>query len=75
MRLFKSLKIVVVMLLLTSPLGLLADPPDPGGGPGGDPVNGSAPIDGGSIIFIASAMVYGWRKTNGTFILQKNNGR
>lgn len=52
--------ITILSLVCTS---VYADqPPDPGGGPGGEPVGGGAPIGGGLIITMILAAAYGTRK-------------
>jgi len=37
---------------------LIADPPDPGGGPGGDPMGGAAPIGNGLYILFVAGFAY-----------------
>lgn len=38
------------------------EPPDPGGGPGGDPVGGGSPVGGGLIILATLGVAYGVKK-------------
>lgn len=54
--------ITILSLVITSANADTPDPPDPGGGPGGDPVGGGAPIEGGLVISIILAAAYGSRK-------------
>lgn len=58
--------LIAIMVFLCSPLfinSIFADqPPDPGGGPGGEPVGGGAPIGGGLIIMAALGVAYGTKK-------------
>ena len=65
---------IVVTIFLLSPLflgHLLADnPPDPGGGPTGDPVGGGTPIGGGVVMLISLGVGYGLKKV---YNLKKNN--
>jgi len=60
------IRLIAVLLFLCSPLfinNIFADqPPDPGGGPTGDPVGGGAPIGGGLIIMAVLGAVYGTKK-------------
>jgi hypothetical protein len=57
-------KIHLVVLFMFLGLGLMADPPDPDGpGSGGGPLpGGGAPVDGGSVMLLTLAAVYGARK-------------
>jgi hypothetical protein len=55
--------LAITMLLIMVSISTFADlPPDPGGGAGGQPVGGGAPLDGGLIISIVMAALYGFRK-------------
>jgi len=58
--------LIAIIVFLCSPL-FLADvfadqPPDPGGGPTGDPVGGGSPIGGGLIIMTVLGAAYGTKK-------------
>jgi hypothetical protein len=66
----KIKQIIAIMILLTIPLWMTAQPPHPnnGGGtpgPGNVPVGGNpcgAPIDGGLSILLAMGLAYGAKK-------------
>ena len=60
----KTLKIILILaLFVLTTTGLFADnPPDPGGGPTGDPVGGGSPIGGGLIVMMISGLLYGTRR-------------
>jgi hypothetical protein len=60
-RRFVILAIALILIMVST--NSFADlPPDPGGDPGGPPVGGGAPLDGGLIISIIMAALYGFRK-------------
>ncbi|MCB0805740.1 MAG: hypothetical protein KDC05_08060 [Bacteroidales bacterium] len=56
----------VVLLFLLVPVftgQLSADnPPDPGGGPTGDPVGGGSPVGSGLVILMSLGATYGMKK-------------
>jgi len=60
MKMVLKLSFIFLFIFFTAPL--IADPPDPesggGGNPGGPPVGGGAPIDSGMIIFSVLAAGY-----------------
>lgn len=54
---------VAIVFLSFVTLSAFADqPPDPGGGPGGEPVGGGAPVGGGLILTMVLAAAYGTKK-------------
>ncbi|MCB0804645.1 MAG: hypothetical protein KDC05_02550 [Bacteroidales bacterium] len=59
----------VVIMLFVSTIVLGDNPPDPGGGPTGDPVGGGSPIGGGLFILMTMAVAYGTKKIHN---LRKN---
>ena len=69
MKLNNIIRTIIILLMIAGCRQAFADPLDPGGGPGGDPVSGDAPIGGGSLILITSAIMYAWAKSI------KDNGR
>ena len=59
----KLLPLSVFLIMLLFSTSLFADnPPDPGGGPTGDPVGGGSPIGGGLFMLITMAIAYGGKK-------------
>ena len=62
----KAIQILVLLLIILVPVILTAQPhpydPSIGGGTGGTPAGGGAPISGGLLILLSMAIGYGTRK-------------
>jgi len=53
---------MVTLFVLATQTILADNPPDPGGGPTGDPVGGGSPLGGGLIFMAMAGLLYGIRQ-------------